>query len=205
MAKFLKKKKKPIKTDSRRNSSENLNKSTRDWIRNQKPQNKSKAQEKMASVMNFTWLKNLTPILKLFWESGRCQLVHRSKEPICRNYACKPILIPLPPLSGTQNQVLFIFSETNAKQIHLLFVEPTFPPPENRSTVYLSPAFENFPHSLQCSKKNKGFCLLISSVNSLHTLGQNPSVLGCFTMSMKNHILTYNLHWSETSVPLGQL
>ena len=47
MAKFLKKKKKKkqktIKTDSRRNSSENLNKSTRDSIRNQKPQNKSKA------------------------------------------------------------------------------------------------------------------------------------------------------------------
>lgn len=108
------------------------------------------------------------------------QLVHRSKEPICRNYACESMLIPRPPLRGTQNQVLFIFSETNAKQIHLLSVEPTLPPSENQSTVYLSPAFENFPHSPQCSKKNKGFCLLISSVNSLHTLGQKSICIRMF-------------------------
>ena len=79
------------------------------------------------------------------------QLVHGSKGPICCNYACEPMLIPLPPLSGTQNPCFSSFQkETNAKQIHLLFVEPIFPPSENQSTVYLSPAFENFPLSLQC-------------------------------------------------------
>lgn len=122
------------------------------------------------------------------------QLVHGSKGPICHNYACEPMLIPLPPLSDTQNPCFSSFLRLMSNKYIYCLWNPFFLPLKIRVLCTCLQHLRTFLILYSASKKNKGFCLLISFVNSLHTLGQNPSVLGCLTMSVNNHILSYNLH-----------
>lgn len=177
MAKFLKK----IKL-SKLTLEEILQKikSTRDWIRIQKPRNKVKLRTRWPQ---YWWIlsdfKKFNTNSQTFLKVKIQQLVHGSKEPFCRNYAWAHADSTTSSLRYSKS-IFFISSETNTKQIQCIVCEPTFPPSENQSTVYLSPALRTFLILYSASKKNKGFCLLISFVNSLHTSGTKSICIKMF-------------------------